>query len=359
MNTAPSLEPDIASDRRKTILCVEDEADLRSDIVEELVSAGYHVVEAGNGREALLELEAVRPDLILCDITMPELGGYELMAQLRADRPDLAEVPFIFLTALGDRADVLNGKRAGADDYLVKPVDYDDLLATIRSRLRLVERVRQSLLADLHARQQQMIEQAVRDGEITLAALAAALDRLSIGIFVLEESGEVRMTNEAGRQLVRQADGLSLTSAGLLARLARPPHSLKNALAVLQAGSASQTLAVEREEGRPLILHLSSLALPGSNGRHAMALVVDPDREAEISTEVLASLFGCTAAEARLAAALVAGKRLEEIGEEFGVKQTTITFHLKNLFQKTHTHRQADLVALLIRATLPLSMGSD
>ncbi|HWW49529.1 MAG TPA: response regulator [Xanthobacteraceae bacterium] len=343
--------------RQRTILCVEDEADLRSDIVEELVSAGYHVVEASNGQEALLKLTAARPDAILCDITMPELGGYELMAKLRADRPELAEVPFIFLTALADRAEMLNGKNAGADDYLVKPVDYDDLLATIKSRLRLVDRVRQSILADLQLEQQRMIEQAVRDGEITLAALAAALDRLSIGIFLLEETGEVRMTNEAGRQLIEKADGLSLTSGGLLARFASPSRSMRTALAtVMRDIGTSQTFAVEREEGHPLVLQLSSLSLPGSNARHAMALVVDPDKQAEISAEVLASLFGCTSAEARLAAALVAGKRLEEIGEEFGVKQTTITFHLQNLFQKTQTNRQVDLVALLIRATIPLSL---
>ncbi|WP_019170244.1 response regulator [Pseudaminobacter salicylatoxidans] len=351
------MRADQHSEHQRTILCVEDEADLRSDIVEELVCAGYRVVEAGNGREALLQLETVRPDAILCDVTMPELGGYELMAKLRADRPDLAEVPFIFLTALADRAEVLNGKNAGADDYLVKPVDYDDLLATIRSRLRLVDRVRQSFLADLQVEQQRMIEQAVRDGEITLAALAAALDRLSIGIFLLEETGEVRMTNEAGRHLIGKADGLSVTSAGLLARTAKSSQSLKVALAtVLREIGSSLTIAIEREEGRPLVFQLSSLALPGSNARHAVALVVDPDRQPDISAGILASLFGCTAAEARLAAALVAGKRLEEIGEEFGVKQTTITFHLQNLFQKTHTHRQADLVALLIRAMVPLSL---
>lgn len=347
------------SNRQQTILCVEDEADLRSDIVEELVAAGYNVVEAGDGREALLKLEAVRPDAILCDITMPELGGYELMAKLRADRPDLAEVPFIFLTALADRADVLSGKNAGADDYLVKPVDYDDLLATIRSRLRLVGRVRQSLLADLQRQQQQMIEQAVRDGEITLAALAAALDRLSIGIFVLEETGEVRMTNEAGRTLIAKADGITLTSSGLIARSASSSQSLKAALtAVMQEIGTSRTLAVEKEDGHPLVMQVSSLGLPGSNARHAVALVVDPDKQADISTDVLASLFGCTSAEARLAAALVAGKRLEEISEEFGVKQTTVTYHLQNLFQKTRTHRQADLVALLIRATMPLSLSN-
>lgn len=345
------------ADRRKTILCVEDEADLRSDIVEELVSAGYRVVEAGNGHEALLVLETVHPDAILCDITMPGLGGYELMERLRTDRPDLAEVPFIFLTALADRADMLNGKRAGADDYLVKPVDFDDLLATVSARLRLVERVRQSLLTDLQLQQHKMIEQAVREGEVTLAALAAALDRLSIGIFLLEETGEVRMTNEAGRRLAGKADGLSLTSGGLVARLSGSTPSVRTALAaVLRDIGSSQTLAIEREEGHPLVLQLSSLDLPGTNARHAIALVVDPDRQADISAEVLASLFGCTTAEAQLAAALVAGKRLEEIGEELGVKQTTIAFHLQNLFQKTHTHRQADLVALLVRATIPLSL---
>ena len=70
------------SDRQRTILCVEDEADLRHDLVEELVAAGYRVIEAGDGLEALQKLETAQPDAILCDITMPELGGYELMAKL-------------------------------------------------------------------------------------------------------------------------------------------------------------------------------------------------------------------------------------------------------------------------------------
>lgn len=281
--------------RAKTVLCVEDEIDLRTDIAEELSAAGYAVVQAANGREALARLDTVRPDLILCDITMPELNGYEFMAKVRSERGDLAEVPFVFLTALADRAEMLNGKNAGADDYLVKPVDYDDLLATIRSRLRLVERVRASLLQELEREQRRLIEQAVRDGEVALAG-------------VMSEAGSTR------------------------------------------------TLALERSEGHPLLLQLSCVGLPGSDVRHAVALVVDPDRQADISPELLASLFGCTAAEARLAAALVAGKKLEDICEEFGVKQTTVTFHLQNLFQKTRTRRQADLVALLIRAAMPLSL---
>ncbi len=347
---------DEATPRARTVLCIEDEIDLRTDIAEELSAAGYNVVQASNGREALDKLDEARPDLILCDITMPELNGYEFMARLRRDREDLAEVPIIFLTALADRTEMLNGKNSGADDYLVKPVDYDDLLATIRSRLRLVARVRRSLLHELERTQRHAIERAVREGEVTLAALAAALDRLSIGIFLLEESGEVRMTNEAARRLAAAADGLSLTPAGLVARSASTSRSVRAALgnALRTSDRPTRWLWKEARAARWCCSFLHQL--PGSNARYAVALAIDPDQQADVAPEVLASLFGCTSAEARLAAALVAGKRLEEIGEEFGVKQTTITFHLQNLFQKTHTHRQADLIALLVRATIPLSL---
>ena len=81
-----------------------------------------------------------RPDLVLCDITMPGLGGYDVLKAMR-EKGGLADVPFIFLTALADRNDVLVGKQAGADDYLVKPIDYEILLATVAARLNQVARV--------------------------------------------------------------------------------------------------------------------------------------------------------------------------------------------------------------------------
>lgn len=338
-----------------TILCVEDEIDLRTDIAEELAAAGYRVMEAGNGREALAALTIARPDLILCDITMPGLGGYEFMAQLRAERPDLAEVPFIFLTALADRSDMLQGKRAGADDYLVKPVDFDDLLATVGARLRFVDRVRTSLLAELEAEKRRLIDKALREGEGTLAALAAAFDRVAVGLFLIDEGGAVRLVNAAGRALAESCDGLVLSAAGLSAAAPDSARRLRRTVAELrQAGGGACLVPVEREEGRPLVLQLSVIAIPGGNARHVLVLAVDPDRQADVPPETLTVLFGCTATEARIAAALAGGKRPEEIGEAFGIKPTTVTFHLQNLFQKTRTHRQIDLMALLIRATAPL-----
>jgi len=123
------------------ILCIEDEADLREDIAFELIEAGYEVSMAGNGKEALQVLKKEKPDLILCDVSMPVMDGRMFVGEVRDKYSSLSRTPIVFLTALADRKDIIIGKKLGADDYLLKPVDYGILLATIESRLREVERV--------------------------------------------------------------------------------------------------------------------------------------------------------------------------------------------------------------------------
>lgn len=129
--------------QREVIVCVEDEAAIRLDLVEELSDAGYQVHEAGDGDEALAVIARVRPALVICDINMPHLSGLDVLERLRDCEDERAELPFIFLTAYGDRDNELRGRRLGADDYLVKPVDFDILLATVEARLRNTRRVRE------------------------------------------------------------------------------------------------------------------------------------------------------------------------------------------------------------------------
>src|SRR3990170_7149366 len=124
-----------------TILCVEDEEDLRKDIVEELREAGYKTLEAENGKVALEAIIAEKPDLVLCDITMPVMDGHALLEELRINHPDKHELPFVFLSALADRDNLMKGKKLGVDDYLTKPVDYELLLAAVDSRLQHAQRV--------------------------------------------------------------------------------------------------------------------------------------------------------------------------------------------------------------------------
>lgn len=127
--------------RKPVILCVEDESDLLRDTAEELSEAGYTPLLASSGDEALEQLRTIRPDLILCDISMPDMDGFGLLRAVQGMVPDYAGIPFVFLTALSDPREVVEGKRLGADDYLVKPIDYDLLLATIQARLRQVTRI--------------------------------------------------------------------------------------------------------------------------------------------------------------------------------------------------------------------------
>ncbi|MFC3704017.1 response regulator [Devosia honganensis] len=208
-----------AGQKRFRILCVEDEAQLRRDIADELAEAGYDVIEAGNGEEALAILAKNRPDLVLCDISMPGLSGYEVLSALRETGSDSAETPFVFLSALADPRQIVDGKRLGADDYLVKPIDYDLLLATVDARLRQIERIRAA-----------------------------------------------------------------------------------------------------RRQGRPADAATSSAS------------------------------FGLTPAETRIASALAQGRTPAQIAAGFNISRTTVTFHLRNIFQKTGTSRQAELVAVLLGA---------
>jgi putative two-component system response regulator len=118
----------------RTILVVEDHDILREGLQILLETEGFRVVPAIHGLDALKCMEAVTPDLILSDISMPEMDGYEFYQSVRA-HAEWWMIPFIFLTALGERDAVLASKRMGAEDYLVKPVDRQELVTTIRSRI--------------------------------------------------------------------------------------------------------------------------------------------------------------------------------------------------------------------------------
>lgn len=124
-----------------TILCIEDEADLRADIAEELKEAGFSVIEAGDGKEGLEMILEHSPDLVTCDINMPRLNGKELLRELRDNHPQFAQMPFLFLTAYATRAHMIEGIQLGVDDYITKPVDFDLLIAKIHQRLLQVKNI--------------------------------------------------------------------------------------------------------------------------------------------------------------------------------------------------------------------------
>lgn len=118
----------------KTILVIEDEPEMLRNMVTILEMEGFQCLRAEDGRKGVAAAKERRPDLILCDVMMPELDGYGVLEALRADA-NTTGIPFVFLTAKGDKRDVRAGMNLGADDYLSKPVDADELLAAIHARL--------------------------------------------------------------------------------------------------------------------------------------------------------------------------------------------------------------------------------
>jgi putative two-component system response regulator len=126
---------------RETLLIVEDNPVLREGLHEMLELEGFNVMTASNGREALEKMASLSPDLILSDIAMPEMDGYAFFRAVR-NNPEWISIPFLFLTARGEKHDILAGKDLGADDYLVKPLTREELLTAVRARLGRSQQLR-------------------------------------------------------------------------------------------------------------------------------------------------------------------------------------------------------------------------
>lgn len=116
------------------ILVIEDEQDIREQIVKILQYEGFNVISAEHGRAGLERIHRDAPDLIICDVLMPELSGYGVLTEIRAN-PRTAAIPFIFLTARAAPENIRHGMTLGADDYLTKPFKVSDLLDAVRTRL--------------------------------------------------------------------------------------------------------------------------------------------------------------------------------------------------------------------------------
>lgn len=119
----------------KTILVIEDNKEIRENTIELLEIKGYHAVPAMNGKIGLDLAKAEKPDMILCDIMMPQMDGYQVFAALKEDI-ETAHIPFVFVTASVERSEVEAGLGMGADGYIRKPFEAKELFDTISNCLK-------------------------------------------------------------------------------------------------------------------------------------------------------------------------------------------------------------------------------
>lgn len=132
----------------KKILLIEDDKIMRENSAEILELAGYQIVVSENGKKGAQLAKETKPDLIICDIMMPELDGYGVLHVLSKD-PSTATIPFIFLTAKAEKSEMRKGMSLGADDYLTKPFEETDLLNAVESRLKKNELIKKEFTKNM------------------------------------------------------------------------------------------------------------------------------------------------------------------------------------------------------------------
>jgi DNA-binding response OmpR family regulator len=124
------------ADAKKKILCIEDDHETAALISEELAERGFKAIVAHDGREGLAAILKEAPDLVLCDIIMRKMSGFEVLDHLIRSAPRV--MPFVFLTGLTDQDSKLRGRQLGADEYIIKPIDFEVLGTVIAARFARV-----------------------------------------------------------------------------------------------------------------------------------------------------------------------------------------------------------------------------
>lgn len=212
-----------------TILVIDDHPDLLENLQLTLAADGYYVLTAEDGVEALDILARQSVDLILADIAMPRMNGYQLYERIR-ENPEWVLIPFIFLTARTLDSDIRYGKELGVDDYLTKPIQPEDLLAAVQGKLRRAQQL--SEMATAPATKSNAVSTAKSNiltvGQLKIDSgqhqvwLAEQKIRLSAREFVLLEYLAQRTNRLASPQeLIKATHGLE-TDAGQAGTLLRP-----------------------------------------------------------------------------------------------------------------------------------------
>lgn len=259
----------------RTVLLVDDDTDLLDELQHALSRQGLWVITASNGQAALDEIQEVRPDVIVCDISMPGMNGLEVLERVRQMGTPSSTTPFIFLTGQSAIEDEIRGRSTGADDYLSKPVDVQRLNAIIQSRISQLERF-QTATEELVAAARARLEQA---STRRITAMQNAL--VELRPLLREASG-------ANMQLISLMEGISDSVWTELAnsthvRLKQAQYLVRNAGILAAVPPAPLTIAPQRTTLSDIIADAITATSPRmkQGGTTVMtgdsSIVADPD----------------------------------------------------------------------------------
>lgn len=318
--------------------------------VLESIYPDYDVVEAQDYTSLLAILDKGGRDfeLIIVDLNMPGSKGLEGIQAVQRKCPD---VPVMVISGTESQQAIDKVMAQGVIGYMFKSFSNDQMVTAIQTVMD----------GDTYIPQGNS-DVLTQDEFLTPASSdfgAAALNRLPMGVIICDAKATVTFCNTHADDFIGLRDGLNVDHGKTL-RLARSDETqeLHNLISV-----AAQNRTSAREGGalsvtRPSYARAFSLLIvPLTQDQHAGAqgavaiFVTDPERYNEPPTAILARLYGLTDAEARLLQALIVGKKLETVAEENGVSLNTVRSHLKQVFRKTDTNRQPELVSLVMNSS--------
>lgn len=266
-------EEGLMAEHQATLLVVEDDIHLLQGIRDILEIEGYQVVTASSGVEGLEVLHSMPkpPDLIVSDIMMPRMDGYQFFEAVRASEEWL-DIPFVFLTAKGEKHDVRLGKRLGADDYVIKPMDPEDLLVVVESKLKRTAEIKDRYDSQVSSIKHNILTILNHEFRTPLTYMVAYADMLNIDA--------EHLTTEELRAFLRGVN----SGADRFRRL------VENfiALVELETGEARNNFEWRRQpvtDVRPLCSEVIEMARPAAEERHVELISRVPESVPEFSAD--------------------------------------------------------------------------
>jgi len=293
------------------ILVIEDNPTIRKEVLTWLRLEDYDVVGAANGREGVEMGLQHCPDLILADIMMPEKDGYRVLAELRA-QPTTALIPFIFMTAKQEKVDIRYGMQLGADDYITKPFDREELLSTVRTRLErrnLVLQASDQKGRDLRAHLLHMLPHELRTPLVGILGISELLGQDAKFLTPEEITEYAGMITASGQQLYRLIEN-HLFCARLAIDAADPEWA-----GFVQNASTRQTLSIIRDTSEGIALAYRRALDLQLNLAHGIVRMT-PEHLNKVVYELVDNAFKFSQAPVRVMSQIEADKYILTIADQ-------------------------------------------
>ncbi len=293
--------------------------------------------------------------LVVADLNMPGMAGLEGIRAVQSKRP---EVPLMIISATQSQKAINKTLECGVAGYMFKSFSPQQMKEAVQAVME-----GETFVPEPSA---DSFSEGEFDDERKLDFGAAALNHLPMGVVIVDKAAQVQFMNTNASDLFAQSDGIDVGATGIF-RTAKVAET-KNLHAMIAEAAADHESDDNREGGamtvsRPSMKRSFALLvvpLPNeddilSDSGHVAVFINDPELHNELPTRVLARLYGLTEAEARLLQALILGKKLETFADEVGVSMNTVRSHLKQVFRKTGTNRQPELVSLVMNSSAYLA----